>query len=332
MLASRLNPDVHDNDRHSFTHPPQRQRTPDVTVRRRFIPERCRHINVVLESKPQHENNPPESRLQAALPVQQMYSRFLQGLAVSKWSSKNWLIYIRKLVVIYRIKQIKSRDFTVIASNCTGTLPYRFLDIPYNTPTVNLFFMAPDYMRFIKRLDYYLSLPLTFRDKSQYSKAEEIRTKHGLYPLGVLDDIEIHFMHYNSEADAQRKWNQRKKRINPEHLVFAFTDKDLCTPELLKEFDKLPYRNKFVFTAKPYDHLQHCITVPDFAGQSEMGDAYTNYDTLAHVNFAKLIGSRHQRITLQPTQLAEPTITPKECSSQYRSCSSEEEQNNPSLV
>jgi len=264
----------------------------------------------VIDSKPQHENNASAIEHKAALPVQRIFTRVAHRSPRLKFITDRLLKYARKFVVIYRIKRIKSRNFSVIASNCTGTLPYRFLDVPYNTPTINLFFMAPDYMRFIKRLDYYLSLPLTFRDHSRYPEAEEVRKKQGMHPIGVLDDIEIHFMHYQSEADAKRKWNRRKKRINPEHLVFAFTDKDLCTPDLLKEFDELPYRNKFVFTANPHHYLKHCIAVPDFAGQTEIGDAYTNYDALMHVNFAKLIGSTHQKIALQTKQPATLTIEP----------------------
>lgn len=203
----------------------------------------------------------------------------------------NPLKSLRKLLVIARIKQIKNRNFTIIASNCTGTLPYRFLDMPYNTPTINLYFMAPDYIRFVKNLDYYLGLPIKFRAQSRYAKAEATRKQYGMFPVGVLDDIEIHFMHYRSEADAAAKWNRRKQRINRAHMVFAFTDKDLCTPELLQEFDELPFANKFVFTAKRYSNLNSCITIPDFSGESEIGDAYTHYDVLREVNFAKLIGN-----------------------------------------
>lgn len=187
------------------------------------------------------------------------------------------------------MRQIKSRDFSIIASNCSGTLPYRFLDMPYTSPTIDLYFMAPDYIRFVKQLDYYLAQPLTFISQSRYQQAELVRQNSGNYPVGVLDDIEIHFMHYDNEADATAKWNRRKNRINKDKLIFAFTDRDLCTPALLKEFDSLPFENKFVFTANPHPDIQNSIQIKDFAGQSEMGDAYTNYDTLLHVNFARLI-------------------------------------------
>lgn len=195
----------------------------------------------------------------------------------------------RKLRVVANINTIKSRDFSIIASNCTGTLPYRFLKMAYTSPTVNLFFFAPCYLKFVKNLEYYLGLPLKFKTRSGYEHGELVRNSHGQYPLGQLDDIEIHFMHYTSQSEATEKWNRRKQRINFDNLVLVFTDKDLCTPELIREFDDLPHKNKLVLTAKSWPDIQSHIRVPHFNGMSEIGDCYTRYDYLTHVNFRQLI-------------------------------------------
>ncbi|MFT5044666.1 MAG: hypothetical protein ACI8UP_001635 [Porticoccaceae bacterium] len=197
----------------------------------------------------------------------------------------------KKLRVVANISTIKSRDFSIIASNCTGTLPYRFLNMPYTSPTVNLFFFAPCYLKFVKNLEYYLSLPLKFKSKSNYRQGELVRNTHGQYPVGQLDDIEIHFMHYASLSEATEKWNRRKQRINLDNLILFFTDKDLCTAELLREFDDLPFDNKLVLTAKTWPDIQSHIRVPHFDGMSEVGDCYTRYDHLTHINFPALIDS-----------------------------------------
>lgn len=200
---------------------------------------------------------------------------------------------LHKLLLIWRIRQIKRRDFCIIASNCTGSLPYRFLGMRYNTPTVNLFFYAPDFIRFVSNLDHYLSLPLRFTPVSRYPETLQIQREHGRYPIGQLDDIEIHFMHYIDETEAEQKWNSRKQRINKDNLVIAFTDRDRCTPELLAQFDALPYPRKYVLTAKNHREIESSIQVPAFEHGDEVGDTYTNYDTLSHINFADLIdGSR----------------------------------------
>ena len=47
-------------------------------------------------------------------------------------------------------------------------------------------------------------------------------------PVGILEDIELHFLHYNSEIEAKNKWNRRKKRINYSNILFKFSDNDLC--------------------------------------------------------------------------------------------------------
>ena len=194
-----------------------------------------------------------------------------------------------KLRVLANIRTIESRDFSIIASNCVGALPYRFLDMPYTSPTINLFFFAPCYLKFVNSLEYYLSLPIKFKAKSDYRQGELTRANHDHYPVGQLDDIEIHFMHYANESVAGKTWDRRKQRINFDNLILAFTDKDLCTPEHLQEFDELPFDKKFVLTAKSWPNIQSHIQVPHFSGMSEIGDCYTRYDFLTHLNFRDLV-------------------------------------------
>jgi len=195
---------------------------------------------------------------------------------------------VRKARVVHHIRGINSRDFSIIASNCTGTLPYRFLKMPYLSPTVNLFFYAPCYLKFASRLDHYLQQELRFKSESGYAEGRATHEAFGRYPVGVLDDIEIHFMHYDSEDDALEKWNKRKQRINREKLIFAFTDRDLCTYDLMQQFDDLP-GNKILLTARHCPWLKSAVHIPAYQGCSEMGDGYTNYDTLMDVNYRALI-------------------------------------------
>ncbi|MEE9332631.1 MAG: DUF1919 domain-containing protein [Granulosicoccaceae bacterium] len=194
----------------------------------------------------------------------------------------------RKAQVQQHIRGIKSRDFSIIASNCTGTLPYRFIDMTYLSPTANLFFYAPCYLKFAARLDYYLKQELKFVGSSKYVPGRIVHQQFGQYPIAHLDDVEIHFMHYETAYDAQDKWIRRSQRINPKKIIFAFTDRDLCTLDLMQQFDLLPGR-KILLTAQASPWLSSAITVPAYRGQSEIGDAYTNYNHLSHVNFRRLI-------------------------------------------
>lgn len=206
---------------------------------------------------------------------------------------KKLIRWTKKAAVMHQIRGIKSRDFSIIASNCTGTLPYRFLKMPYLSPTVNLFFHAPCYLKFASKLDHYLAQELRFVSQSRYPEAHETHKKFNYYPIGVLGDVEIHFMHYDNEDDALEKWERRKKRINKDNMIFAFTDRDLCTPELMQQFDNLPGR-KILLTAHVCPWLESAVHVPAYRGQSEMGDGYTNFDTLMHIDYRRLIdGSAH---------------------------------------
>jgi uncharacterized protein (DUF1919 family) len=198
------------------------------------------------------------------------------------------MILARKAQVQLHIRGIKSRDFSIIASNCTGTLPYRFLKIPYLTPTANLFFYAPCYIKFASRLDYYLNQELKFVGSSKYVAGRIVHQQFGQYPIAHLDDIEIHFMHYESEYDAQDKWVRRSQRINKQKLIFAFTDRDLCTMAIKQQFDKLAGR-KILLSAQPAPWLSSAVTVPHYRGQSEIGNAYTDYHHLSHINFRQLV-------------------------------------------
>lgn len=67
-------------------------------------------------------------------------------------------------------------------------------------------FTASDFIKFVNDLDYYLS----------FTPVVEMGEK---YPIGTLDDIKIFFMHYDSCEDALQKWEDRKKRVNPQKYL-----------------------------------------------------------------------------------------------------------------
>ena len=157
-------------------------------------------------------------------------------------------------------KKLKYKDFTIISNNCWGGFVYQHFELPYASPFVGLFLFAPDYIKMLKKLDYYLDLPLKFINP-EVSKYREQITEYGTintYPVGILDDVELHFLHYKDESEATEKWERRKKRINPNELIVKFCDRDLCTEELIREFDSLQFEKKVCLTAKQYSY-NSCI-------------------------------------------------------------------------
>lgn len=160
-------------------------------------------------------------------------------------------------------KQLENTDFTIISDNCWGARVYQELGLPYRTPFVDLFIYSEDYLKLVKDLKTYLKMELTFIDSSRYCGQVA-------YPLGLLGDIEIHFLHYHSKQEAFEKWERRTRRINYENLFFKMNDSDGATEEMLQEFDSLPLENKIIFTAKRFSTLKHAIQFKSLSHQDEI--------------------------------------------------------------
>ena len=151
-----------------------------------------------------------------------------------------------------RRKKLNNTDFTIISNNCWGGDVYRYFDLPYQSPTVGLYFWAEDYMRFVKNLVHYFQCELTFisYEESKY-KEYMIEKKQTNVPIGRLDDIEIVFLHYHSEEEAREKWTRRVKRVNFDNIILKHSLQNLCTEEHLKDFSELPFNKKIAFHNKP---------------------------------------------------------------------------------
>ena len=95
------------------------------------------------------------------------------------------------------IKKVQGKvylsDISLISMNCIGGTFYHDMNCKFLTPTVNLFFTASDFIKFVNDLDYYLS----------FTPVVEMGEK---YPIGTLDDIKIFFMHYDSCEKKKKKW------------------------------------------------------------------------------------------------------------------------------
>ena len=67
-----------------------------------------------------------------------------------------------------------------------------------------------------------------------------------------LDDILLYLVHYATVEEAQKKWNERKRRINWDKIVVINSDRNGMTDDLKSQFEKLPYK-KVMFTNLPND-------------------------------------------------------------------------------
>ena len=140
---------------------------------------------------------------------------------------------------IYKeLKKRKLRNYnpTIISSNCNGGIIYHDLNLPFNSPTINLSMDTDDFIKLVSNMKYYLGQEIV-----------EIEDKNYQFPCGMLDDIKIRFNHYDTFEEAVYKWNERKKRINWDNIYIMGIDGDKASYSSLKKFDKLPYKNKVIF-------------------------------------------------------------------------------------
>jgi uncharacterized protein (DUF1919 family) len=184
-------------------------------------------------------------------------------------------------------KRLKNKGFTIIASNCIGAKIYQELGIEYNTPFVGLFIYAPCYIKLINNLDIYLKSELSFVKNSKYSEIQDQNDHKNSYPIGILGkDIELHFVHYKTEMEAKTKWERRLRRMNMHNLFFTFTDRDCCTEQLIKEFDKIPSVHKICFSAHEYSDIKSVLFLEEYQNQKYVSDLYNEFHILKkHFDF-----------------------------------------------
>jgi uncharacterized protein (DUF1919 family) len=159
-------------------------------------------------------------------------------------------------ILRYRInkenrKLLLNRNFSLIASNCTGGVIYHELGLEFLSPTVNMFFEASDFVKFCGNIDHYLKAQLVLVPNDNYS-----------YPIVRCDDILIHCVHYNSLEEIQKKWKSRANKINRDNIFLIMSERDGCTKADIMAFNKLPYKNKVIFVHEPMPEIYSAVYIP----------------------------------------------------------------------
>ena len=187
-------------------------------------------------------------------------------LSKTKTIKRNRNIFIN----IKNRKKLKNTNFTILSNNCIAGFIYNDLNLQYLTPTANIYISPNDFVKFCKNIKKYIKLEM-----------KEVKEKNVSCPIGQLDDIKIYFVHYKTFQEGKTKWDYRKKRINYTNLYCIMTDRNTifcephaCDDEIIYEFDKLPIKNKIVFTSKEYK-LKSSHYLPKY--KDKVVDVATNY-------------------------------------------------------
>ncbi|WP_302999609.1 DUF1919 domain-containing protein [Thomasclavelia spiroformis] len=189
----------------------------------------------------------------------------------------------KMLCWIRRTFILKNKNFTIISNNCWGGRIYQRYGLRYSSPTIGLLLFADDYIKFVSNLRYYISLDLKFIPKIESRYYEYYTDKDKYYPIGVLDDIEIVFLHYKSESEAKEKWDRRKARINWNNLIIKFNDQNRATEKHIRDFDKLPYKNKLCFVAHQVNGTKCTIHFKEFEN-----DKFVKNDIISYKKYINI--------------------------------------------
>lgn len=165
-----------------------------------------------------------------------------------------------KLYKTIKRLRLRNKDMTVFSSNCNGAYILHDLGCPFNSPTVNLYFLPEHFLKFARNPEEYLA-----------SELKEIHVEGISFPVGQIRDIQLYFMHYDSFEEAKEAWVRRSKRVNLSNVYLIMTDKNGCTYEQIREFEELPIKNKVIFTHREYKEFPSTYYIPGFEDQKEVG-------------------------------------------------------------
>lgn len=154
-------------------------------------------------------------------------------------------------------KKLRANHFSIISQNCIAGVFYHDMGLPFLSPTINTFIKEPDFVRMVRNLQYYMDRELVMRWEEEY-------------PVGILDDIEIHFMHYSTCQEAAAAWMRRKERIQYDKILILATDRDGFDEAVYAQWCQISYP-KLLFTANP-NFTEDTIVFPEFSVDGVVGD------------------------------------------------------------
>ena len=91
------------------------------------------------------------------------------------------------------------------------------------------------------------------------------------YPVGVLDDISICFMHYLTCKEAADSWERRKQRIDYSRIFVLSTDMEGFSAETFEKWNQIVYP-KLLFTANKEYVNEDSLFFPEFVADKQVPD------------------------------------------------------------
>lgn len=227
--------------------------------------------------------------------------RLIEKLSRLTWETARLKFRANVAVPLLRDRlrgELEVDDFTIISNNCWAGMVYESYGLPKLTPTISMFIMPEDYLRFVADLPGYLSAPLEFIDPSASKWAGDLAGNEswGSYLIGRVEDVELHMLHYHDETVARRKWESRVGRVNFERILYKFNDQNGATEDDLARFDALGLPHKVIFCAREHPTISSCVKLGCPCSHDYIRASYEPFghnrafDVTRHINEA--FGSR----------------------------------------
>ena len=112
---------------------------------------------------------------------------------------------------------------TIISNNCAGGAICHELGMEFKTPTILLQILPEDFPRFCKNLKEYMEMEMIKCTMfTPYEEHKFIKMFGGIpkMPIGLIGDVLVCFQHYETFEEGKAKWDERKARIDYDHIGY----------------------------------------------------------------------------------------------------------------
>lgn len=165
---------------------------------------------------------------------------------------------------------LEHREFTVLSNDCWAQALYEGYGLPCQTPFAGAGMYADCFLRFLGDVEGYLRSPLLFLPETRYAALGRLRnqraTQNGPWPIALLGgDVEVHFLHSETEDEARREWDAGCERMNLKRIAVKFSaDKDGATQEHIDRFAALPFERKLLISRQSLPGIACALQTPNY--------------------------------------------------------------------
>jgi uncharacterized protein (DUF1919 family) len=207
------------------------------------------------------------------------------------------IIFILLLIIYiyYKESTNSNNNFTIISNTCVGYLVLQKFDKIYNNPFIgSIFINDDDYIKLVNNFTEYINykpklyIPNNNKYKEQTNSNYYIHDLVKIpYPVFLLNDIEIHYVHENNNNVALEKYYRRLNRlkniINNKNKIFI----TLSFSQFINKHDNYELIiDKFLEKSSNKNIIKIFIGPPQFY-KKEYGEYYITINEWTNFSFER---------------------------------------------